>query len=41
MTNASESKSMILVRNKNVEQGITTFGLWVNAEEKRSLYYQL
>ena len=28
---------MIVVRNNNVDEGIITFGLWLNAEDKSSL----
>jgi hypothetical protein len=37
ITNASASKAMIFVRNNNVDEGIITFGVWLNAEDKRSL----
>jgi hypothetical protein len=36
-TNTSASKAMIIVKNNNVDEGIVTFGLWLNAEDKRSL----
>ncbi len=33
-TSPSGSKTMIVVRNNNVDEGIITFGLWLNAEDK-------
>jgi hypothetical protein len=36
-TNTTAIKKMIVVRNNSVDEGIMTFGLWLNAEDKRSL----
>ena len=35
--NTSPSKAMMVVRNNNVDEGIITFGLWLNSEDKRSV----
>jgi hypothetical protein len=35
--NTNPSKAMVVVRNNNVDEGIITFGLWLNAEDKRSV----
>jgi hypothetical protein len=34
--NPSATKAMLVVRNNNVDEGIITFGLWLNAEDKKS-----
>ena len=36
-TNPNATKAMSVVMNNNVDEGIITFGLWLNAEDKRSL----
>jgi hypothetical protein len=36
-TNPSATKAVLVIRNNNVDEGIITFGLWLNAEDKRSL----
>ncbi len=35
ITNTNKASSAI--RNNNLDEGVTTFGLWLNAEDKKSL----
>ena len=35
ITNTKKASSAI--RNNNLDEGVTTFGLWLNAEDKKSL----
>jgi hypothetical protein len=34
---ASTRKASLGIRNNNLDEGVTTFGLWLNAEDKKSL----
>jgi hydrogenase maturation factor len=35
--NPSATKAVLVIRNNSVDEGIITFGLWLNAEDKRCL----
>lgn len=35
--NLGASKALIIGRNNNVDEGVIAFGMWLNAEDKRSL----
>jgi hypothetical protein len=34
---ADTKKASLGIRNNNLDEGVTTFGLWLNAEDKKSL----
>jgi hypothetical protein len=34
---ANTRKASLGIRNNNLDEGVTTFGLWLNAEDKKSL----
>jgi hypothetical protein len=34
---ANTRKTSLGIRNNNLDEGVTTFGLWLNAEDKKSL----
>ena len=33
----TERKASLCIRNNNLDEGVVTFGLWLNAENKKSL----